>query len=97
MTGRPGTAPSSSRPGYWYRSAWFPAFGEKTWRDAVDREVLTVRASAGLCDVSMLGKIEISGQDAATFIDRIYSNGFAKLPVGKSRYGLMLREDGIDP
>ena len=81
--------------GLWYRSAWFPRSGEKTWRDAVDREVLTVRASAGLCDVSMLGKIEISGRDAATFIDRIYSNGFAKLPVGKSRYGLMLREDGM--
>jgi len=81
--------------GLWYRSAWFPRSGEKTWRDAVDREVLTVRASAGLCDVSMLGKIEISGRDAATFIDRIYSNGFARLPVGKSRYGLMLREDGM--
>jgi sarcosine oxidase subunit alpha len=54
-----------------------------------------VRVNAGLCDVSMLGKIEVSGKDAATFLDRVYSNGFAKLPVGKSRYGLMLREDGM--
>ncbi|MGV3549194.1 sarcosine oxidase subunit alpha family protein [Rhizobium sp.] len=81
--------------GLWYRSAWFPRPGEKTWREAVDREVLNVRVNAGLCDVSMLGKIEVSGKDAAAFLDRVYSNGFAKLPVGKSRYGLMLREDGM--
>jgi sarcosine oxidase subunit alpha len=81
--------------GLWYRSSWFPRQGETTWRQSVDREVLNVRANAGLCDVSMLGKIEITGKDAATFIDRVYSNGFARLPVGKARYGLMLREDGM--
>ncbi|GHD13085.1 sarcosine oxidase subunit alpha family protein [Tianweitania populi] len=81
--------------GLWYRSAWFARQGETTWRDSVDREVLNTRINAGLCDVSMLGKIEISGKDAATFLDRVYSNGFAKLPVGKARYGLMLRDDGM--
>ncbi|TKT78234.1 sarcosine oxidase subunit alpha family protein [Aquamicrobium sp. LC103] len=81
--------------GLWYRSSWFPRTGETGWRESVDREVLTVRAAAGLCDVSTLGKIEISGRDAATFLDRVYCNGFAKLPVGKARYGLMLREDGM--
>jgi glycine cleavage system aminomethyltransferase T len=49
----------------------------------------------GLCDVSTLGKIEIKGKDAAEFINRLYSNAFLKLPVGKARYGLMLREDGF--
>ena len=81
--------------GLWYRSSWFPRAGETGWRESVDREVLTVRSHAGLCDVSTLGKIEIGGRDAATFLDRVYSNGFAKLPVGKARYGLMLREDGL--
>ncbi|WP_117191715.1 sarcosine oxidase subunit alpha family protein [Rhizobium terrae] len=81
--------------GPWHRSAWFPREGEKTWRESVDREVLNVRANAGLCDVSTLGKIEIFGAGAAEFLDRIYCNGFLKLPVGKARYGLMLREDGI--
>ena len=28
-------------------------------------------------------------------MNRVYANGFAKLAVGKTRYGLMLREDGI--
>jgi heterotetrameric sarcosine oxidase alpha subunit len=81
--------------GLWYRSAWFPREGEKTWRESVDREVLNVRQNAGLCDVSTLGKIEIAGKDAAEFLDRIYCNAFSKLQVGKARYGLMLREDGF--
>ncbi|WP_159950730.1 sarcosine oxidase subunit alpha family protein [Rhizobium sp. 18065] len=81
--------------GLWYRSSWFPRDGEKTWREAVDREVLNVRANAGLCDVSTLGKIEVFGKDAAEFLNRLYSNAFLKLPVGKARYGLMLREDGM--
>ncbi|TAU18595.1 sarcosine oxidase subunit alpha family protein (plasmid) [Rhizobium ruizarguesonis] len=81
--------------GLWYRSSWFQRAGETTWRESVDREVLNIRKNAGLCDVSTLGKIEISGKDAATFLDRIYCNGFAKLAVGKARYGIMLREDGF--
>ncbi|GGE05497.1 sarcosine oxidase subunit alpha [Aureimonas endophytica] len=81
--------------GLWHRSAWFPRAGEADWRQSVDREARTVRAAAGLCDVSTLGKIEIFGRDAAVFLDRVYCNGFAKLPVGRARYGLMLREDGM--
>ncbi len=81
--------------GLWYRSSWFPLSGERTWRESVEREVLNVRKNAGLCDVSMLGKIEIAGSDAAEFLNRVYCNAFLKLPVGKARYGLMLREDGF--
>jgi heterotetrameric sarcosine oxidase alpha subunit len=81
--------------GLWYRSAWFPQSGENGWRESVDREVKNVRTHAGICDVSMLGKIEICGPDAAEFLNRVYCNAFLKLPVGKARYGLMLREDGF--
>ncbi|UJW87312.1 sarcosine oxidase subunit alpha family protein [Devosia sp. SL43] len=81
--------------GLWYRSAWFPRPGETTWRQSVDREVNAVRTAAGLCDVSTLGKIEIVGADAAEFLNRVYCNAFLKLPVGKARYGIMLREDGM--
>ncbi|KQS89553.1 MULTISPECIES: sarcosine oxidase subunit alpha family protein [unclassified Rhizobium] len=81
--------------GLWYRSSWFPKAGETTWRESVDREVLNVRKNAGICDVSTLGKIEIHGKDAAEFLNRVYCNAFLKLPVGKARYGLMLREDGM--
>ncbi|MCH9852964.1 MAG: sarcosine oxidase subunit alpha family protein [Alphaproteobacteria bacterium] len=81
--------------GQWLRAQWFPLKGETTWRQSVDREVVQVRNHVGICDVSTLGKIDIKGKDAAAFLNFIYANGFAKLAVGKTRYGLMLREDGI--
>ncbi len=81
--------------GLWMRAQWFAREGETHWRQSCDREVLQTRASVGICDVTTLGKIDIQGRDAAEFVNRVYSNGFAKLPVGKCRYGLMLREDGL--
>jgi heterotetrameric sarcosine oxidase alpha subunit len=81
--------------GNWLRAQWFPRAGETTWRQSVDREVLATRKSVGVCDVTTLGKVDVQGTDAAAFLNKIYCNGFAKLAVGKTRYGLMLREDGI--
>ena len=54
-----------------------------------------MRNTVGMVDVSTLGKIMVQGPDAGEFLNRVYSNPFAKLPVGKARYGLMLRDDGI--
>ena len=81
--------------GNWLRAQWFPQPGETHWRESVDREVRATRASVGVCDCTTLGKIDVQGVDAARFLNKIYCNGFAKLAVGKTRYGLMLREDGI--
>jgi methylglutamate dehydrogenase subunit C len=80
--------------GLWMRSSWFPKAGED-WLASASREVSATRASVGICDVSTLGKIDIQGRDAATFLDRLYCNTFSTLAVGKARYGVMLREDGI--
>jgi sarcosine oxidase subunit alpha len=81
--------------GNWLRAQWFAREGEQGWRDSVDREVEMTRNSVGICDVTTLGKIDIQGKDAAAFLNKVYANGFATLAVGKVRYGLMLREDGI--
>jgi heterotetrameric sarcosine oxidase alpha subunit len=81
--------------GEWLRAQWFALPGETDWLQTVTREVKAVRASVGVCDVSTLGKIDIHGRDAAQFLDRVYINMFSTLPVGKVRYGLMLREDGF--
>ena len=81
--------------GNWLRAQWFARPGEKGWRDSVDREVLATRGSVGICDVTTLGKIDVQGRDAAAFLNMVYANGFAKLAVGRVRYGIMLREDGI--
>ena len=86
---------SFTESGLWLRAEWYSQKDEKNWRESVDREVNSVRNSVGFCDVSTLGKIDIQGRNAQDFINKIYSNGFSKLPIGKVRYGLMLREDGL--
>ena len=80
--------------GLWHRPMIYGKPGE-TVEQAYVREAKAVRASVGLVDVTTLGKIDVKGPDAAEFLNRVYTNGFAKLPVDKARYGLMLREDGL--
>ncbi|MEC7256402.1 MAG: sarcosine oxidase subunit alpha, partial [Pseudomonadota bacterium] len=80
--------------GTWMRAQYFPQPGESHWRETVDREARAVRAGVGLCDVTTLGKIDVQGTDAGTFLNRVYSNMMGTLKVGRVRYGLMLREDG---
>jgi heterotetrameric sarcosine oxidase alpha subunit len=81
--------------GQWLRPQWFTRPGEIDWLESVTREVRTTRSTVGICDVSTLGKIDIKGADAGTFLDRVYVNTFSTVAVGKARYGLMLREDGF--
>ncbi|MER9540089.1 sarcosine oxidase subunit alpha [Mesorhizobium sp. M0586] len=80
--------------GLWYRPMIYGLAGE-TVEQAYVREARATRESAGIVDVSTLGKIAVQGPDAGEFLDRVYTNMFSTLPVGKARYGLMLREDGL--
>jgi heterotetrameric sarcosine oxidase alpha subunit len=80
--------------GLWKRPLWFKTHGA-TITEAYRAEMDIVREHVGIADVSTLGKIDVQGPDAAEFLNRVYVNGFGKLPVGKARYGFMLREDGI--
>jgi sarcosine oxidase subunit alpha len=81
--------------GHWRRPAYYPAPQDADAWESVLREARAVRRGVGICDVSTLGKIDLQGTDAATFLDRLYTNTFSSLPIGRARYGLMLREDGI--
>ena len=82
--------------GQWKRAWVYPRTrGGESFDDAVLRECQAVREGVGIMDVSTLGKIDIQGADAGTFLDRVYSNLFSTLKVGQSRYGLMLRSDGM--
>ncbi|WP_054308052.1 sarcosine oxidase subunit alpha family protein [Mesorhizobium sp. 1M-11] len=80
--------------GLWFRPMIYGHAGE-TVEQAYVREAKAVRETAGIVDVSTLGKIAVQGPDAAELLDRVYTNIFSSLPVGKARYGLMLREDGV--
>ena len=80
--------------GQWKRPWYYPKPGEDL-HAAVARECLAARESVGMLDASTLGKIDIQGPDAAEFLNRVYTNAFLKLEVGRCRYGLMLDEDGM--
>ncbi len=80
--------------GQWRRAYCYPRDVEDR-EAAVRREILAVRKSVGLLDASTLGKIEIKGPDAATLLDRVYTNMFSTLKVGRCRYGLMMNEAGF--
>ena len=54
-----------------------------------------MRTNVGIVDVSTLGKIELQGRDVAELLDRVYINRWDNLAVGRCRYGVMLRDDGI--
>ena len=69
--------------------------GNENLFEGSKREAKNVRQNVGVCDVTTLGKIDIKGPDAAELLNRVYTNASLKLPVGKARYGAMLREDGI--
>ncbi|MBD1140768.1 sarcosine oxidase subunit alpha family protein [Pelagibacterales bacterium SAG-MED39] len=80
--------------GQWKR-AWYYPKNNEDMHQAVQRESKAARESAGILDASTLGKIDIQGTDASEFLNRVYTNAWSKLAVGKCRYGLMLNEDGM--
>jgi heterotetrameric sarcosine oxidase alpha subunit len=63
--------------------------------DPVLAEARAVRSAVGITDVSTLGKLDVQGPDAARFLDYVYANTHSTLPIGRARYGIMLREDGM--
>lgn len=80
--------------GYWFRPRAYPNGGE-TLAQAALREAKAVRNNVGMTDVSTLAKFEVSGPDAAAFLEIICATTVGKLAVGRGRYTFMLREDGF--
>jgi sarcosine oxidase subunit alpha len=80
--------------GQWLRPRYYPLAGEDL-AAATAREAKAARQSLGVLDASTLGKIDIQGPDTAEFLNRIYTNGWSGLAVGRCRYGVMCHEDGM--
>ena len=80
--------------GYWFRPRAYPISGESLAQAAL-REAKSVRNNVGMTDVSTLAKFEVSGPDAAAFLEIICATTVSKLAVGRGRYTFMLREDGF--
>jgi sarcosine oxidase subunit alpha len=87
-----GAGASFAALGLWMRPLVYAR--DSGW-EPVLREARAVRRAVGITDVSTLGKIDVQGPDAARFLDFIYANRIANLAVGRARYGIMLREDGM--
>jgi sarcosine oxidase subunit alpha len=79
--------------GGWLRPAAYPKPGESL-EAAAQREAAHTRGSVSLFEGSPLGKIEIYGPDAATFLDLMYVGTMSTIPIGGARYGLLLNENG---
>jgi sarcosine oxidase subunit alpha len=85
--------------GQWKRPHHYPRTGPdgapETAHDAVLRECRAAREGVAMMDASTLGKIDVIGPDAGLFLDRLYTNGLAKTPVGTARYSVLCRADGM--
>jgi aminomethyltransferase len=60
----------------------------------VRQEHMAVREGVGIFDVSHMGQIETSGQDALALLQRLISNDVSSVSVGGAQYGLLCRDDG---
>jgi sarcosine oxidase subunit alpha len=58
-------------------------------------EARAVRERVGLIDVSTLGKLQLSGPDVAALLERLYTNRWRGLDVGRARYGIMVNDEGV--
>jgi heterotetrameric sarcosine oxidase alpha subunit len=80
--------------GLWLRARHF-AGREADPVAAGIEEARRVRHAGGLLDASTLGKIEVSGADAAAFLDRVCLGRPSRIDIGRARYAVLLREDGM--
>lgn len=61
----------------------------------VQEEHQAVRTAAGLFDVSYLGRIEVSGPDSLSLLDKTFTRSLAKFQEGMAVYGLFCNEGGF--
>jgi sarcosine oxidase subunit alpha len=80
--------------GTWRRAEYYH-HGKISREDCILQEARQVRHSVGLIDVSTLGKLQISGPDAARFLEHIYTGRFTDQPVGRLRYAVGCDELGV--
>ncbi|HET7628477.1 MAG TPA: glycine cleavage system aminomethyltransferase GcvT [Bacillales bacterium] len=60
----------------------------------IQEEHEAVRTRAGLFDVSHMGEVTVSGEDALDFLQHLVTNDVSKLNPGRAQYSAMCYEDG---
>ncbi len=61
---------------------------------SVKEEHTAVRSSAGLFDVSHMGRFEVSGPSAGVFLQGLVTNDLARVPPDHAQYNLLCQPDG---
>lgn len=79
--------------GEWKRPLYYGTPDSK--KESVEQEYWAVRQRVGLIDLSTLGKLDVVGRDAGKLLDKVYTNRFSDLRVGRARYGVICDEAGI--
>ncbi|MGO4887129.1 glycine cleavage system aminomethyltransferase GcvT [Anaerobacillus sp. MEB173] len=61
---------------------------------SIKEEHEAVRSCAGLFDVSHMGEVEVKGENALVYLQRLMTNDVSKLKPGAAQYTAMCYEDG---
>lgn len=77
-----------------FRRPYYIPRARESAHQAVQREAIAVRSGVGIYDGTPLGKIEINGPDAITFLNRVYTNSWETLQENNGRFGFMVHDDG---
>jgi aminomethyltransferase len=70
----------------------FAGYEMPIWYTTTSEEHMAVRNNAGIFDVSHMGRVDVTGPDAAAFVEKLLPTGIGKQPNGKSVYTLLLNE-----
>src|SRR4051794_14230701 len=63
------------------------------YRSIVEEHEQT-RTSGSIFDVSHMGRLQFSGKDAVTFLDKVLTRNVSEMKVGQSRYSLVCNDSG---
>ena len=72
----------------------YAGFELPVWFEGIIPECKAVRTSAGLFDVSHMGRIIVEGSQAEYFLDSLTTNDVSRLTTGQGHYSLLCHPNG---
>ena len=72
----------------------FAGFKMPLFYEGIISEHLAVRNEAGIFDISHMGRVLISGEDAERFLNQVITNDVSKLLPNSALYSVMCTESG---
>jgi len=72
----------------------FAGFEMPLWYKGITEEHLAVRNNVGIFDVSHMGRVIITGKDAASFLNYVITNDVTALKPNSALYSVMCNENG---